>query len=226
MEPYFQTLAVALVPQPREVPMPGYPAPALQRIFATVGESYSYESFEYVVGRRGAKFANDAADFVELRPAQHQVVARMDGADVLTAEMATSKAIRIFEAAAGQLEVPGFLQVNIEILAVSPIPDSDNDAKEYLDKRLTGDADTNALGDGYFASTVRYRRASQDAPGEDVFEVEPYFQDMSQVFLRHQIGRAAGDRPLEGFDQIENWITEAFSFLSGSAMSFLDQGRE
>jgi hypothetical protein len=223
MEPHFQTLVVNLVPQTR-MPPPAYSTKKLQEIFATVGESHPYESFEFVYERRGAKFANEELDFAEVRPAQHQVVVRMDGQDVLTSDLARAKAVQILKTAADELEVPLYLQATIEIIANVPAPDiAHGDAKEFLETKLAAGPEASSLGDGYFASTVKYRREVADAVGEDVFEVEPFFQDTSQIFLRHDMIRMASESLLT-IDKVEDWVAGGFEFMNGPAMRFLEKG--
>ena len=223
MDPRYKKLAVAIVPQPREVPLPPFDHDILQALFSEVGKDFPYQSFEYIVNRRGAKFSNAEDDFVELRPAQLQISAKMDGPDVLTTEMAASKAIRILQAAIDQLGIPGFLQCAVQVIAVVPVPESSPDAKAFLADRLMGGVNVGALGDDYFGSTVRLQRLNDDPPEQDSLTVEPFFQDTSFIFLDHQIMRTAGGRPLTDIDQVDTWVGEAFDFVNRPVMQLLDE---
>jgi hypothetical protein len=225
MEPSFKSLVVALVPQPREVPLPPFDGDDLQRIFSDVSRDYSYQSFEFIFDRRGAKFSNGEDDFVELRPAVFQIVAKMDGPDVLTADLAKMKIIKILRKATNQLKVPGYLRCSVQAVAVVGVPGANPDAKGFVaDKLMAGGSHLDELGEGYFAGAVRYRHIEEDLTGEDTLYVEPFLQDNSQMFLNHQIARVGGEEPISDLDQVGTWVEEAFEFLSGPAMRLLEIG--
>lgn len=223
MDPRYKKLAVAIVPQPREVPLPPFDHDTLQALFSEIGKDFPFQTFEYIFDRRGAKFSNAENDFVELRPAQLQVSARMDGPDLLTAEMAASKVKRILQTAIDKLGIPGFLQCAVQVVAVVPIPDSSPDAKAFLADRLMGGVNMSALGDDYFGSTVLLRRLNEDPPEQDSLTVEPFFQDTSFIFLNHEMTRTAGGQPLTDVDQIDTWVGEAFDFVDRPVMQLLDE---
>jgi hypothetical protein len=225
MEPSFKNIAVALVPQPRQVPLPPFGGEDLHRIFSDVSRDYSYQAFEFIFDRRGAKFSNGDDDFVELRPALFQVVAKMDGPDVLVTGSAEKKIIKILRKATKQLKIPGYLQCTIQTVAVVAVPGANPDAKGFVaEKLMAGGTHLEELGEGYFAGAVRYRRIQEDMTGEDTLYVEPFLQDNSQMFLNHQIARVGGEEPITDLDQVGTWIEESFEFLSGPAMRLLEIG--
>jgi hypothetical protein len=96
---------VALQPQPLQMPPPPFDKDVLQSVFAEVIQSYPYQGLAFTPDGRGAVFNNGPEDTVELRLMMFRIEAKMDGPDVLTAEMAESKVIRILSAAAEKLNV-------------------------------------------------------------------------------------------------------------------------
>lgn len=224
MEPRFKTLAVSLVPQPRQMPLPPFEADDLQRVFADVIHSYAYQSFEFVFNRRGVKFVNDDEDFVELRPALFHIQARMDGPDVLTTDSAEKKAVRIFKTAAERLKVPGFMQCMIQIAAIAEVPGDNPNAKDFVAERLMGGGDhPDELGTGYFGGGVRFRRLAENGTGEDALIIEPFLQDNTQLFLNHQVAKLFLEEPLIDIDQMGSWVEDCFEFLSNPAMRLLSK---
>jgi hypothetical protein len=225
MEPHYKSLVVALIPQPRKMPLPPFDGDDLQRVFSDVSRNYAYEALEFIYDRRGAKFSNGEDDFVELRPALLQLVARMDGPDVLTTELAEKKAVRVLRAATERLKIPGFLQCSIQAAAVVEVPGSDPDAKKFVAERLMGGADhPDELGHGFFGGGVRYRRLREEGDGEDTLYVEPFLQENSLLFLNHQVVRVAGEQAISNdLDQVGTLIEEAFEFLSGPTMRLLEK---
>jgi len=222
MEPRYKLLAVALVPVPRQVPLPPFAAEDLQRVFADVTHSYPYQSFEFIFNNRGAKFSNGEADFVELRPARFQIQAVMDGPDVLTAELAQKKVVRIFKTAADRLKVPGFVQCSIQVVAGGEVSGPDPDAKAFVAEQLMAGTDrANDLGTGYFGGGVRFRRIADNGAGEDTLSVEPFLHDNSQIYLNHQLTRVFHDEPLTDLDSVGSLIDDAFEFLSAPVMRLL-----
>lgn len=214
---------VALVPQPRQMPLPPFDTGDLQRIFADVGHKYPYETFEYIFDRRGAQFSNGPEDLVELRPAVLRIQARMDATELLTAGMAQDKASWILKTAADRLKITAFLQCAVQVIASVSAPN--DDAKRFVAEQLMRDIDQAAeLGPDYFGGGVRFRRIRSDGPGEDNLTVEPDVADSSLVYLDHQRSRIAMG-PVEpfGFDQLSSWVGEAFEFLSGPTMQLLSR---
>jgi hypothetical protein len=220
MEPRYQSLVVALVPQPRQIPPPAFDTDDLQRIFSEVIRSYPYQSFEFMYGARGAQFNNGPEDSVEIRPALFQVQAKMDGPDLLTAPMAESKAVRILKVASERLKVETFLQCAIQVVASVDAPGED--AKAFVAERLMHDGDqANELGPDYFGAGVRFRSIMADGTGENSLSIEPFLQDNTLVYLDHQIAHVAAKQPLAGLDQVSTWIGDAFEFLAGPTMRLL-----
>lgn len=224
MQPHFKTLAVAVVPQPREMPLPPFQTDDLQRVFADVSRTYPYQAFEFIFDRRGAKFSNSEEDFVELRPALLQTVIEMDGQDVLTSDLAQTKAAKILRIASERLDIPAFLQFNIQTIALVQSADSDADAKRFVAERLmAGLKHFDELGHGYFGGSVTFRRIHEDGQGEDSLSIEPFMVDNSRLFLHHQVTRVGQGGPVESLDPIEHWVAESFEFLSGPAMRLLER---
>lgn len=58
MEPRYRSLLVALVPQPKQMPLPPFDKAALQAVFAEVTETYPYQGFGFTPDDRGAQFGN------------------------------------------------------------------------------------------------------------------------------------------------------------------------
>jgi hypothetical protein len=224
MEPRFKSLAVSLVPQPRQMPLPPFETDDLQRVFADVSHAYAYQSFEFIFNRRGAKFVNDDDDFVELRPALLGIQARMDGPDLLTAESAQKKVVRVFKTAMDRLGVPGFMQITLQIVAVTEVPGDTPDAKDFVVEKLMGGGDgPKELGTGYFGGGVRFRRLAEDGTGEDALVIEPFLRDNAQLLLSHQVVRAFLEQPLTELDQLGSWVDDGFEFLSNQTMRLLSR---
>jgi hypothetical protein len=224
MEPHYKSLAVALVPQPRQIPPPPFESGDLQWIFSEVIRHYSYQTFEFLFGGRGAQFTNSDDDLVELRPALLQVRAKMDGVDVLTESLAREKAIRILKIASERLKVETYLQCAIQVIATVPAPDPDPDAKGFIAENLMHDAEqADVLEAGFFGGGVRFLRHPEDGTGEDALIVEPFLEDNTQIFINYQRTRIGASGPLGDLDQVNTWVEEAFDLVAGPAMRLLER---
>jgi hypothetical protein len=223
MELHNKSLIVALVPQPRQIPPPPFEEQDLQRTFFEVSRSYPYQSFEKMIGGRGAFLRDTPEDFVELRPALLQVQAKMDGdPHLLTAEKACDKAIWILKTASKYLKVEAFLQCAIQIVAHVGIPGADPDAKAFLQERFMRDGlDPTTLGPDYFGGGVRFRSVAESGTAEDSLLIEPFIRDNKLIFLSHDVARIGMPQPISDLGQVSNWVTEAFEFLAGPAMDLL-----
>lgn len=210
---------VALVPQPRQMPLPPFDRDALQGIFSEVIPDYPYQSFEFIFDGRGALFHNGEDDTVELRPALFRIQAKMDGPDLLTGPMAAEKAMRIMRIAAERLHVEAFLQCAVQIIAAVDAPNED--ARAFVAEKLLRDPEqATGLGEGYFGGGVRFRAIREEEGGEDSLSVEPNVNDNSLVHLDHQVTRTAITAPLS-LGQASDWTNGAFEFLAGPTTELL-----
>jgi hypothetical protein len=217
--PRYKSLMVALVPQPRQMPLPPFDKDALQGIFSEVIPDYPYQSFEFIFDGRGALFHNGEDDTVELRPALFRIQAKMDGPDLLTGPMAAEKATRIMETAAERLNVEAFLQCGIQIIAAVDAPNGD--ARAFVAEKLLRDpGQATRLGEGYFGGGVRFRAIREEEGGEDSLSVEPNVNDNSLVHLDHQVRRTAITSPLS-LEQASTWTNDAFELLAGPTTELL-----
>jgi hypothetical protein len=219
LEPRFKKLTIALVPQPREVPPPPFDKEELQRTFSDVLRHYTYQSFEFTAGERGAAFANGPEDTVELRPALFQFQAKMDGPDVLTGGAAKDKAHKIFKIGGERLQVTSFLRCQLQIVATVDAPGEN--AIEFVGEHLLRDGEqAKVLGSNYFGGGVKFRSILPSGEGEDFLSVEPYVQDNSLVWLETFVGRQALTGPID-LDAVSTWTEESFEFLEGPVMGLL-----
>ncbi len=202
------------------MPPPPFDKSALQGIFATVTESYSYQGFGFTPNGRGAQFGNGPDDFVELRPALLRIEAKMNGPDLLLADMAQEKASRILSIAADGLKIEGFLQCAIQIAASADAPSGD--AKMFVAEQLMhGGQQAAKLGGNYFGAAVRFRDLREsDRPDEDDLSVEPDVNDNRLLYLDHKMARFAVTGPI-GLDDVSTWMDEAFSFVNEPTMRLL-----
>src|SRR5689334_10350818 len=96
--PRFSSLDVWLEPEPPEIPpRPPFDNVALQRINTEIAPEYSYDTFQYVFGGRGALISRGTNDFVELRPAQFRVQTPITEPDGLTINQAQLKVRKIID---------------------------------------------------------------------------------------------------------------------------------
>jgi len=219
--PRYKLLSTALAPQPRQMPPPPFDRDELQRIFADVSRTYPYQSFQFTPNGRGAAFTNGPGDSVELRPAQLQIDAKMDGPDVLTGPMASGKITKIFKVACDRLKVEAFLQCRIHIVASVDAPDQD--AKKFVAEKLAHDVEqAPELGPDYFAGGVRFRRLVPPQGGEDNLTIEPDVNNNSLLFVEFDMIRGAISGPIE-LDQVSEWIDEALDFVAGPTMRLLSR---
>lgn len=217
--PRYKSLVVALVPQPRQMPLPPFDRDALQAIFSEVIPHYSYQSFEFIFDGRGALFHNGEDDTVELRPALFRIQAMMDGPDLLTGPMAAEKAARIMDIAGEKLNVGAFLQCVVQIIAAVDAPNGD--AQVFVGEKLLHDpAQATGLGDGWFGGGVRFRAIRENEGGEDSLAIEPNVNDNTLVHLDHQVLRTALASPLT-LEQAAAWTNDAFDFLAGPTAELL-----
>jgi hypothetical protein len=221
MEPLFQTLVVQLAPQPRQMP----PAPLdqndLQQIFAEVRRTYPYQGFAFTPDERGAIFQNGPQDLVELRPAQIQIQARLDGPEPLVAETAERKVMTILKAASTRLEMEIFLQCAIQLVALAALSGDHPDAKAFVSETLMRDiGQETVLGKRFFGGGIRFRSLREDQSGEDSINIEPYIEDNKLIYLDYQSTRVAVSGPLM-LDQVSSLVSDAFQFVSGPTMQLL-----
>src|SRR6266702_4519943 len=136
MEPLYKSLVIQLSPQLRQMP----PAPLdqndVQLIFAEVRRSYAYQAFSFTPDQRGAIFQNGPEDSVELRPAQLQLLLKLDGPEPLVPESAERKAMAILKSACSRLEMEAFVQCAVQMVALAAVPGDNPDAKEFVAKTL------------------------------------------------------------------------------------------
>jgi hypothetical protein len=221
VEPRIKLLSVSLAPQPRQMPPPPFDRDELQRIFADVIRVYPYQSFNFTPNGRGAVFSNGPGDAVELRPAQLQIDAKMDGPDLLTAPMASAKVAKIFKAASERLKVEAFLQCRVHVIASVNIPEGD--AKKFVAERLQHDVEQAAeLGPDYFAGGVRFRRLMPPQGGEENLTVEPDVNDNSQLYVEFDTVRGAIGGPIM-LEQVSSWVDEALEFVAGPTIRLLSR---
>ena len=221
VEPRPKTLMVALVPQPREMPLPPFDQGALHKTYAEVTQHHPYQNFGFIYDGRGAQFNNGEDDLVELRPALLRVLVKMDDLDSLTTGAAEEKAIRILKIAKDRLAIPGFIQCAIQIIASASVPDGD--AQKWVAEHLMKDA-THAddLGNGFFGGGIRFRRFHDEDACEENLSIEPDVTDPTSVFLSYQFARQATIEPLT-VEQTEGWIKDGFAFMSGPTKQLLSR---
>lgn len=221
MEPLYKSLMVQLGPQPKQMPPEPLKSADLQAIFSEVIDKYPYQSFGFTPDQRGAIFHNGPEDAVELRPAQFQIQAKLDGQEPLGGETAAKKVMRILRIACTRLEMETFLQAAIAIVALAAVPGDNPDAKEFVGEHLMADGNQpNILGPRYFGGGVKFRNIENDNSGEDNLSVEPYVQDNKYVYIEHQVVRVAVQQAIE-LDNLSSLITEAFEFCAGPTMKLL-----
>jgi hypothetical protein len=228
MDPLFKTLTVALVPQPRKMPLPPFEREKLQAIFQELSRRFEYQSFTYTPNGRGAIFQSAAEDAIELRPAEFNMQIKLDGPEPLVAKGAEDRATAILQLADEHLDVDTFLQCSLQIVSLAAVDGNDPNAKAFVSERLMkGNVQVERLGEGYFAGGVRFRRvddqqqgAAADNAGEESLAIEPYLQDNSLVYLEHQLVRVAVQRPI-AIDHVSEWIGDSFKFVTEQTMDLL-----
>jgi hypothetical protein len=230
MDPLFKSLTVALVPQPRKMPLPPFEREALQAVFQELSRRYEYQSFSYTPNGRGGIFQSASEDAIELRPAEFNMQIKLDGPEPLLAVGAQERASAILHLADEHLDVDTFLQCSLQIVSLAAVEGDDPDAKAFVAKRLMqGNVQAERLGEGYFAGGVRFRRvdeqeqgAGADNAGEESLTIEPYLQGNGFVYLEYQLVRVAVERPI-GIDHVSEWITDSLKFVSEQTMDLLAQ---
>jgi hypothetical protein len=229
MEPLFKSLTVAIVPQPRKMPLPPFEREALQAVFQELSRRYEYQSFSYTPNGRGGIFQSASEDAVELRPAEFNMQIKLDGPEPLVASGAQERASAILHLANEHLDVDTFLQCSLQIVALAAVEGDSPDAKAFVAARLMQGIKAENLGEGYFAGGVRFRRvdeqehgADTDNAGEESLTIEPYLQNNQFVYIDRQLVRVAVER-LIGIDHVSEWITDSFNFVSGQTMGLLEQ---
>jgi hypothetical protein len=221
VEPRYKSLTVALVPQPRQMPPPGFDQGELQRVFSEVIQHHPYQAFEFIFDGRGAQFSNGEDDVVELRPAMFRIQARMDGPEVLPANSATEKVERILKIAAERLQQESFLQCAVRIVAFVDAPAGD--AQGFVAEHLLKDSEqAKVLGPEFFGGGVRFRRLRPEDGGEDSLSIEPSVEDNSLVFLEYQVNRTAITAPLV-LSEAVTWTGDGLDFLAGPTIQLLSR---
>jgi hypothetical protein len=223
MEPLFNGLVIQLAPQPRQMPPAPLDQNELQLIFQEVHRSYPYQTFAFTPDERGAIFSNTPDDSVELRPAQIQIHAKLDGPEPLTAAGAQRKVMTILKTACARLQMEIFLQCGIQIIALVPVPGDSPDAKDFVSGSLMSGADqAEVLGRGYFGGGIRFRRIEENQSGEDSLAIEPFLQNNALLYVDYQRFRGAIGQAIR-VDQVSSWVEDAFEFVSGPTMNLLSR---
>jgi hypothetical protein len=221
-EALFKSAIVAVVPQPHQIPPSPFGKEDLQRIFMDVTRDYSYQTFGYVSGGGGAQFANSLDDTVVIQPGVIQMMVKMDGAEVLTAERATQKVDRILTVIFDRLGIRAFLQCQIKAVAHVPAPGEHPDARTFVAERLMrGDELAAELGAGFFGGGVRYRRID-DPNTQEILSVEPLVLDKTFIYVEHDVARVANPQPFTSVESVTGWLSDSFAFVSGPAMGLLN----
>lgn len=223
MEPLFKSLVIQIAPQLRQMP----PAPLdqndLQFIFSEIRRTYPYQSFAFTPDDRGAIFQNAPDDSVELRPAQIQIVAKLDGPEPLVAESAVRKVATILKIASNRLHMEIFVQCAIQLIALAAVPGDKPDAKTFVSETLMRDVEqANVLGSDYFGGGIRFRSLKENNEGEDSISIEPFINDNAMLYLDHQKTRFAVTEPIT-LERFSTWVSDAFEFVSGQTMSLLSR---
>lgn len=221
MDPLYKSLRIQLAPQVRQMPPPPLDQNDLQLIFSEIHRTYPYQTFGFTPDARGAILQNGPDDSVELRPAQLQLQAKLDGPEPLTAESTQRKVMTILKVACTRLEMDIFLQCAIQLIALVAVPGDNPDARVFVSDTLMRDVEqANVLGPQYFGGGIRFRSIREDGSGEDSIAVEPFVHDYKMVYLDHQKARLAAHEPIK-LDNVSSWIEEAFEFVSGPTMNLL-----
>jgi hypothetical protein len=224
MEPLFKSLVVLLAPQLRKMPPDPLDQNDLQWIFAEVRRRYpSYQSLNFTPDQRGAIFQGGPEDSIEIRPAQIQMVLKLDGPEPLVPDSAEQKAMSILKSACNRLGIESFMQCAVKVIALAAVPGDNPDAKDFVAKTLMRDVEhPKVLGHDYFGSGIQFRQLKDEGAGDDVIAIEPFLQDNAMLYLDHQAARTAVNAPIR-LEQVATFIEEAFAFLQGPTMSLLEQ---
>ncbi len=221
MEPLFKSLIIQIAPQPRQMPPPPLNQNDLQLIFSDVRRTYPYQSFAFTPDDRGAIFQNAPDDSVELRPAQLQILAKLDGPEPLVAATAERKVMTILKTASNRLQMEIFVQCAIQLVALAAVPGEKPDAKAFVSETLMRDVEqATVLGPDYFGGGIRFRSLKENNGGEDSISIEPFINDNAMLYLEHQKTRLAVTEPIT-LDRLSTWISDAFEFVSGPTMNLL-----
>ncbi|MFL5782446.1 MAG: hypothetical protein ACJ760_14110 [Thermoleophilaceae bacterium] len=215
MEPLFQNLIVAVVPQPRQVPPPPLVREDLHRLFSEVTRDHAYAQFSFLPGDQGAQFANSGEDAVIVQPGLARVQT-----PVMTREAAGNKATSILQATAKRLQFDTFIAGGIKVIATVPAPGAKPDAKGFVTEQLIRGGDqAQDLGPNFFGGGVKYRSIDQVTGIEEVLLIEPFVNDNTLLFVDYDVQR---NFPFKGLDELADWIEAAFSFVAGPTMGILE----
>ena len=217
MEPVFRQLIVGLIPQPSAVPPAPYPMEELEQVVFEITQDYPFQQFDFLPGETGLQLTNTPSDVVIVQPGLHQVQAPVE----LTQERAREKAATIIDRISKGLNTADYLAYGVKVVAHVPLPGAHPDGKRFVSEKLMRTEDlARELGPDFFGGGVKYRSISDDAALEEVLLVEPFVPDNSLVFVDFDVHRR---RPFSGLDQLDTWIANCFSFVSGPAMRILEE---
>ncbi len=216
MEPLFTHLVVGVVPLPTQNPPFAFDKEALQSVYLEVSRAVPYTQFAFLPADQGAQLLNPPEDRVLLQPGLLQVGTPVDS----TAERAREKASTVLVKSAEILDLTGFLQMGIKVLANVPAPE--DGAREFVGNRLMKGISTHldVLGGGFFGGGVKFRKFDGDANEEEILLIEPLVSDDHFIWVnydRQQVGQTIG------LDHLSDSIDEAFNFVRGPAMRILEE---
>jgi hypothetical protein len=216
MEPLFQTLAVALTPQLRQMPPAPFEREALQRVYFDVNRIRPYSQFVFLPGDSGAQMMNGPHDRVVVTPQLVQLFVAVDS----TIGRARELAMDILKTVAERLRLDTFLQLGVNVTAHVPSPGDRPDARGFVKEQiLKGSPDPEELGAGFYAGGVKFRRFDDTSSREENLSIEPLVTDHTHLWVNYNIQLA---EPIVDLQLVADRIDEAFSFVSGPAMSILE----
>lgn len=216
MELLFKHIVVGLVPQPRQIPPSPYPKEDLQRLFVEVSRDYPYQQFTLLPGDSGAQISAGLEDVLVVQPGLLQLRSPVE----LTTETARQKCMTVLRASVARLGFDAFLQCGIKVVAHVALTGANVSAKAFVSERLMRSGDqASDLGPNFFGGGVKYRRINEN--GEETLLVEPFIHDDAYVFIDYDVGRASTQGPMTDVEEIDNWLSDAFSFVGTQTMALL-----
>lgn len=216
MDPLFRSLAVALVPQPRQ-PQPSAPdRETLQRVYFDVNRVRPYSQFSFLPGDSGAQMTNGPQDRIVVTGQLIQYFGTVDS----TAGRAREVAIEVLRAISERMKFGHFVQTGITVIAHVPAPGERPDAREFVKEQLLkGSPSPEELGADFFTGGLKFRRLHEDGTGGAELSIEPLLDDNAYLWVNYNVQTAV---PVQELDPVASAIDDAFAFVAGPTMSILE----
>jgi hypothetical protein len=193
------------------VVFPPYPLQPVDvnRLYAIITERYPYQSLQHLPD--GARMSNPDGDcFIQTTRIQVNE-------NVMHFQSAKEKTMDLMEIIQDGLSIPQFMTFGVKLTSFLPL-NSAPAASEFIESKMVPEVARNAsiLGEGRQGTGIRMV-VHRDG-GIHELKVEPFFNDLSQLYVELDVQYPA---PFNDITLVEQRIGDAYDYLFGPVKEFI-----